>query len=261
MLNQINTSEPVRVITCTVSDDLAPVGYVDVLPLVNLVSGDGEGYQQGKLYHLPYLRIQGGDNALVIDPQPGDIGLAVYAMRDTEGVKETREASPTNPTTARAMSKSDGFYIGGFLNKIPKRWIHIRNAGIDVEAVDDLHTHGKITVMDAEDGWTVNAAAGVTINASSGVTINAARGGVRIKGDTYIEGGLTWTGEGEGMGRAKFRVGLDVLSGGMTNVGGITNSGGYANSGGVTQSNGVTVERHTHGGVMGGGDRTDQPAG
>lgn len=74
-LQGINTAEPVRV-TGVSAEGVQPVGFVSVQPLVNLVAGDGKGHQQGTLFRLPYFRAQGGENAVIVDPKPGDIGLA-----------------------------------------------------------------------------------------------------------------------------------------------------------------------------------------
>lgn len=133
LIGQIATAEPVRVVAVSGSG-ISPVGFVDVQPLVNLVTGEQKAQEQSVLFKLPYLRIQGGKNALVIDPQPGDIGLAVYAMRDTESLKESRgKGGNVNPGSARSLSKGDGFYLGGFLNDAPERYIMVDDTGITLD--------------------------------------------------------------------------------------------------------------------------------
>ena len=133
MLGRIATAEPVRVVAVSGSG-VSPVGFVDVQPLINLVTGEQKAQEQSVLFKLPYLRIQGGKNALVIDPQPGDIGLAVYAMRDTESLKESRgKDGNVNPGSARAMNKGDGFYLGGFLNAAPERYVLVDDEGFAIE--------------------------------------------------------------------------------------------------------------------------------
>ena len=66
MLWRIATAEPVRVVAVSGSG-VSPVGFVDVQPLVNLVTGEQKAQEQSVLFKLPYLRIQGGKNALVVD--------------------------------------------------------------------------------------------------------------------------------------------------------------------------------------------------
>lgn len=131
-LRKINTAEPVRVVSVQ-PGAVGPVGMVSVQPLVNLVTGTGDGMAQSTLYQLPYLRIQGGENAVIVDPKPGDIGLAVYAMRDTETVKANRDGNAANPGSARMYSKGDGFFLGGFLNATPKRYVMVDDTGITLD--------------------------------------------------------------------------------------------------------------------------------
>ena len=131
-LQRINTAEPVRVVSVQ-PGAVGPVGKVSVQPLVNLVTGTGDGMAQSTLFQLPYLRIQGGENAVIVDPKSGDMGLAVYAMRDTESIKANRDGKPANPGSARMYSKGDGFYLGGFLNAAPKRYVMVDDSGITLD--------------------------------------------------------------------------------------------------------------------------------
>lgn len=241
-LSEISTAEPVTVGAVDIPDPKGPVGFVDVTPLTKIVDGEGKGMAQETQFKLPYLRMQGGKNALIIDPQPGDKGLAVYAMRDTETLKETRgDDGPVNPGSGRTLDQGDGFYLGGFLNGAPERWVWVHDDGIELEGVDNIRTHGKITVMDAEDGWTVNAPAGATIN--------AADGGLTVNGDVLINGSITWTGTAHGKdgGKAEFDQGVRVNAGGIENTGGITDNGKNVGS------------THTHNGVQPGGGTTGEP--
>lgn len=77
--NKIATAQPVKVVAVDTQGAQGPTGYVDVLPLVTYVDGKGQAVQPVTLYHLPYSRIQGGKAALIIDPVPDDIGVAVFA--------------------------------------------------------------------------------------------------------------------------------------------------------------------------------------
>lgn len=231
MQHTINTAEPVRVEA--VYPDSGFAGTVDVMPLVNLVTGDGSSLGQSKLFTLPYLRVQGGKQAFIVDPRPGDIGLAVYAMRDTESFKAQR-GGPVNPGSARTLDKGDGFYLGGFLNAAPERFVLLDESGITIEGVARIITHGAETIINAESSFTLNAAGGCTLNAAAGCVIN---------GDVHINGSLTWTGTAQGNngGPARF-------------------SGGWINSGGNAVSNGITLESHVHSGVESGPDTTSGPS-
>ena len=115
---QVNTAIPVRV--TAVSGQ-----YVSAVPLVTQVDGYGEAIAPADLYQLPFLRIQGGIAAIVADPIPGDIGLAVFAKSDCSNVKQGT-TEPQQPATFRKFSMSDGFYLGGFLNQQPQCYIEVK---------------------------------------------------------------------------------------------------------------------------------------
>jgi hypothetical protein len=100
---------------------LAPVGFLTAQPLVNMMDGNGNCTQHGTIFNLPYFRLQGGKNAVVIDPQPGDIGISVISDRDISSVKNNLGIS--NPGSTRLFDLADGIYIGGILNGIPTNYI------------------------------------------------------------------------------------------------------------------------------------------
>lgn len=142
----------------TVPDALSPVGMVTVKPMVHQVQADGVVMPHNKIYNLPYFRLQGGVNAVVIDPVVGDIGMAIFADRDISVVKETRQAGA--PGSKRRNHFSDGLYVGGFLNGTPSQYLWFKNGGIvihspskvtieapEVELVGNLSVSGDVTAI------------------------------------------------------------------------------------------------------------------
>lgn len=127
-LAQVQTASVVKVMACTNDGGVSPVGTVDAQILVNQVNGQGNPTPHATMYCLPYLRIQGGANAVIIDPQPGDIGIAVFASRDITNVKSTK--TQANPGSFRMYDFSDGMYIGGLLNDTPSQYLQFSSAGI-----------------------------------------------------------------------------------------------------------------------------------
>lgn len=193
-LRKINTAEPVRVVSVQ-PGAVGPVGMVSVQPLVNLVTGTGDGMAQSTLYQLPYLRIQGGENAVIVDPKPGDMGLAVYAMRDTEGVKANRDGNPANPGSARTYSKGDGFYLGGFLNGQPKRYVMVDDTGITL----DDGQGGKLELKGGK--LTITAPAGIEstspteVHNTPALTMGGDGAVATMNADMEINGTVTSTGD------------------------------------------------------------------
>lgn len=124
---KLQTSLPVRVMAVR-NAGLAPVGQVDIQVLVDMVDGQGNTVQHGTISNVPYFRLQGGTNAVIVDPSPGDIGMACFCSRDISAVKSVRDAAP--PGSWRSHDFSDALYLGGFLNGTPTSYIQITEGGI-----------------------------------------------------------------------------------------------------------------------------------
>jgi hypothetical protein len=109
LLSRVQTHSLVRIIDCTNDGGIEPVGTVTVQPLVNMMSGDRVAVKHKPLYKLPYQRVQGGVNAIIIDPKPGDIGLAGFCSRDISAVKNAKDIA--NPGSFRQFDMADGIYL------------------------------------------------------------------------------------------------------------------------------------------------------
>lgn len=166
IFSRVATTTLVKVIACTNSGGVSPVGFVDITPLVNQLDGDGNAVPHGTIFHCPYQRIQGGANAVILDPQAGDIGVAIFASRDISGVIANKGRS--NPPSGRTFDMADALYLGGFLNGTPTQFIEFSDSGITITTpnaltinaptttfngkvianghrIDETHTHGGIT--------------------------------------------------------------------------------------------------------------------
>jgi len=122
------TTTVVKVVSVSNSGGVSPVGTVNVQPLVNQINGIGDGTPHGIVYGLPYFRLQGGADAIILDPKAGDIGIAVFCSRDISGVKSTKKIS--NPGSYRKFDWADGLYIGGVLNGTPSQYVRFASDGI-----------------------------------------------------------------------------------------------------------------------------------
>lgn len=131
-LAHVQTALPVKIVACTNNGGVSPVGFVDAIPLVHQTDANGNTVPHATIYNLPYCRIQGGANAVIIDPQVGDIGVAVFASRDISKVKNAKKASP--PGSMRKYSFSDGMYIAGAMNGTPTQYIRFSSAGIEIHS-------------------------------------------------------------------------------------------------------------------------------
>jgi hypothetical protein len=101
----------------------------------------------GRIYNVPYFRLQAGIAAIVVDPVPGDLGWLSFGERDMSLWKNRRVKEM--PATKRILSQSDPVYFPGILNAPPKIWIRLREDGIYIEGNDqpvNVRTDGDISM-------------------------------------------------------------------------------------------------------------------
>lgn len=134
-LANLNTSMPVKVLSVT-GVGVSPVGFVSLQILVDQVTGNDVTIPHGEIANVPYVRIQGGSNAVIIDPQVGDIGMALFCSRDISAVKNARQSAP--PGSRRMYSFSDCAYLGGILNGAPTQYIQFTEGGILVHSTNGV---------------------------------------------------------------------------------------------------------------------------
>lgn len=105
-------------------DSVAPIGRVDVLPLVQMVDGIQRTTDHVAVYNLPYMRVVGGKRAIIMDPKEGDIGFVVTADRDISGVKQKKDTAP--PGSGRKFNIADGMFVGAVLSEKPESYIRFK---------------------------------------------------------------------------------------------------------------------------------------
>lgn len=174
-LSKMQTALPVKVISCTNSGGLSPVGTVDIQPLVNQVDGAGNPTPHSTIHTVPYVRIQGGANAVIIDPQPGDIGVAVFASQDITKVKNTK--GQANPGSFRVFDWGDAMYIGGALNGVPTQYIQFTASEINivspsnVKITGNVYAGGNLSVGSGASG-TFTTSTGSIVTVLDGIVVN-----------------------------------------------------------------------------------------
>lgn len=143
------------------------VGFVDVLPLVQQQATNNVVIDPVPMYRLPYMRMQGGVSAIVLDPAIGDIGLAVFASRDITTVIANKAPSPA--ATNRAYDAGDGLYLGGFLNAAPTQYLAFLPdaGGIRIVTPSDV-------VIRAEGNLTAEIGGDLTLQIAGNINVTAA---------------------------------------------------------------------------------------
>ena len=120
----VNTAIPVRVDSCTKPGVGGAAGYVSATPLVMQRGADGKSLQPVSLPQLPYIRLSASTAAIVIDPQPGDVGFAVFAQQDISNLK-AGSSDPVQAGSFRTFDMSDGVFIPAILGVTPTTFVHL----------------------------------------------------------------------------------------------------------------------------------------
>lgn len=227
--------------------NLAPVGLLDVQPMVNLIDGAGNATEHGIICNVPYSRVQGGQNAIICDPQVGDIGVAVFSDQDISGVKATQAVA--NPGSWRRNDWADGIYLFGILNSTPNQYVQFVPNGINIS--DDnpneiMMSNLGIKITDLFNNLIQTADTGITLLDLFGNTIVTSATGITIED---VNKNILTFGGTDGFNFTD-QFGNTIT----TSSAGITINGTTFQQGGTT-----TYDTHVHGGVASGGADTSAP--
>lgn len=199
------TAALVRVQACTNEGDLSPVGTVDVRLLVDMQTEDSQTIPHGTIFQAPYHRIQGGANAIILDPMAGDIGVCVFAMRDISAVKAdpnaARDRTPNPgapPGSKRVFSLSDALYIGGMLNGVPVQFIQFNGEGITIKSPNavtieapTINLKGAVMQTDGDMSVADNLDVGGNLAVTGDMAITGSTIGAGVDLNTHTHGGVT----------------------------------------------------------------------
>lgn len=184
------TATLVRVMACTNEGGVAPVGTVDVQLLVDQITGDGQTVPHGTVFKAPYNRIQGGTFAVILDPQPGDIGVCVFASRDISAIKADPNAARNRqpiagatPGSRRTFSLSDALYVASVLNPTPTAYVQFNSEGVRIVSPIRVRVEAPTVELIAEDVANIEAP---TINLKGDVVQTA--GNVTMSGTLDVQG-------------------------------------------------------------------------
>ncbi len=140
-------------------------GTIDIQPMVAMLDGRNQATPHGIIHNVPFLRLQGGANAFIVDPVVGDIGAAIFASHDISSVKTNK--APSNPGSRRRFDMADAMFIGGLLNTDAAQYIRIDGSGVAIEA-DTVTISGNLTVGSGATG-TFSTGTGQTVTVTAGI--------------------------------------------------------------------------------------------
>ena len=185
-LSGLRTAIPVKVVAVTNSGGLSPIGAVDVQPLVSSVDGNGQAWEHGIIHGVPYMRIQGGSNGIILDPVVGDIGIGTVCDRDISTVKNTKAVAA--PGSNRKNDMSDMVYLMTIIGAAPSQYIQFNSSGITILSPTKVTINAPNVEIDASSACTIN---------SPSIVLNGAvqQGAGSYSGNATFGGSMTVTGD------------------------------------------------------------------
>lgn len=189
LIGRIHTCDIVKVVGVS-EGKTGATGTVTVVKLTKEYKTNGQSVDNVNIYNVPYFRLQGGKNAIIIDPQVGDLGIAIFASRDISNIKKTKEQSV--PATHAQYSANDALYIGGVLNGSPEQYIHFKSGGgIECVTPSEFTVKASKMVIDApiETTSTIQASGDITDNTSGGNAETMASMRATYNIHTHLENG------------------------------------------------------------------------
>ena len=191
MLMKMQTATAVRVVAVSNNGEVAAPGTVDVRPLVQTAQADGTSIPHEIIYGVPYCRVQGGANAVILDPKVDDVGIVVFASRDLSGVKSD-PSSPHGaaPSSARAYDWADAIYLGAVMWGVPENYVRFPADG-SIELVSpvkirlaapEIELDGPVTATSTviAAGDVTGAGTSLHTHKHGGVTAGGAQTGVPV---------------------------------------------------------------------------------
>jgi hypothetical protein len=202
LLGKVITIVPVRVVALINGGSLTHGAYVNVQPLLNQMTGNQTAVPHGVVYNVPVFRLQGGNNAAIIDPVSGDIGLMVVAYRDSSGLIAADKANPgslqggsgtINPGSLAQYDWASGFYLGGWLNGPIGTYIAMGGNAMSIVAPNgvtingvSIDTHGNISTA----GNIASTTGTVSASGSAGDVV-VGSGGTAVSLKNHVHAGVT----------------------------------------------------------------------
>lgn len=190
LLAQVQTCTLVKVISCTNDGGLSTVGRVVVQPMIFQTSSL-QIEPHGEISDVPYFRLQGGANAVILDPEPNDLGICVFASRDIANVKADPQGAIANggatPGSQGQFDWADGLYLGGVLNGLPQQYVRFAAGLVEVVSPTKIRLAAPTVEVDASTVFKV-AAGAIDAEATGDAKIAGATTELQATGTATVSG-------------------------------------------------------------------------
>lgn len=192
-LAKVRTTTLAQVTAVTNSGALAPIGTLTIQILVSQTDGAGNLIPAGQVFNVPYSRLAGGQNAIIMDPQVGDIGIVGFGDRDLSTVISTK--AQAGPGSNRRHSWSDALWVATLpLGVTPNQYLQFNAAGITVVTPQQFQTTANQGGSGSAPVITMNSTGITLMFGSIGIQITSS--GISFLGAVTGNNTATFNGEG-----------------------------------------------------------------
>ena len=171
IMSMVNTAALVRVDGCTSGGSSSPAGEVSATPMAAQTDAQGNALGMASIPSMRHVRMQAGIAAIVMDPVPGDLGVAVFCKSDSSTI-QTGTTEPQRPGSFRKFSQADGVLVGAVSNKAPEVWIELKQ--------------DKTIIIHAPEGVKIETDKTVEVTAAEKVQITAPQ--IELNGELTMSG-------------------------------------------------------------------------
>jgi Phage protein Gp138 N-terminal domain len=166
-LSLVRTAFPV-VIQKVIGGGVGPPPVVHVQPTVKQMDGVGNASNHDTVYNRPVMRIQGGKNAIICDPQVGDTFHMAVCDRDISSVASNNGAV-ANPGSYRRHHMSDGIVQGYTMGSNGKQITP--NNYVDINGHVHILSASDVTITDSKGNTIIMNSTGLFVSPGSGLTL------------------------------------------------------------------------------------------
>lgn len=191
-LAKVRTTTLAQVLKVTNTGGVVPVGTLTIKILVQQNDSAGNLVEAGTVYNVPYSRLSGGTNAVIIDPQVGDIGVVGFGDRDLSSVLAAQGTA--GPGSSRRHHWSDALWVATLpLGVTPTQYLQFNADGVTIVTPQQLQAIAANGAGNPPT-LTMNSSGIVLSFGGHSITINSS--GISISGAVTGDNTATFDGEG-----------------------------------------------------------------
>jgi hypothetical protein len=175
-----------KIVSCS-SSGVNGSKTVVVSPMIATLDANGNKQPSVNLVELPHYRIQAGTDAVIIDPEPGDIGVFLCAKRDISNIREGGDVNQV-PASFRQFDLADAVMIATIHTKTPTTYIRFKKDGsIEMTAPSSMTINTPLLTLngDLKVNGKIDSSGNISSSSNIGAEGTVTGGGIVLNTHTH----------------------------------------------------------------------------